>query len=114
MDKKQEIINAYLLGDRSFRQLAQQYKIGTTTIHRWVMNFQGRSYAMARESKTLTLPVMKRLKVKEDLSQEVAALQKELSQERLRTKLLTAMIDIAEEKLKIHIRKKYDTKPLKK
>jgi len=44
----------------------------------------------------------------------VEALQKELAKERLRNKLLTAIIDIAEEELKIPIRKKYGTKPLKK
>ena len=41
-------------------------------------------------------------------------LQQQLEQERLRNKLLTAIIDVAEEELKIPIRKKYGTKPLKK
>ena len=45
---------------------------------------------------------------------ETLELQKQLEQERLHNKLLTAMIDIAEEELKIPIRKKYGTKPLKK
>ena len=48
------------------------------------------------------------------LPTEVIELQKQLAQERLHNKLLTAMIDIAEKELKISIRKKYGTKPLKK
>ncbi|MEI9943060.1 MAG: hypothetical protein WDN26_02465 [Chitinophagaceae bacterium] len=57
---------------------------------------------------------MKKPKVKEVLSDEVAALKKELEKERLRNKLLTAMIDIAEEQLKIPIRKKSGTRQSKK
>ena len=45
---------------------------------------------------------------------EILELQKQLEQEQLHNKLLTAMIDIAEDELKIPIRKKYGTKPLKK
>ena len=50
----------------------------------------------------------------EILPPEIIELQKQLAQERLQNKLLTAMIDIAEQELKIPIRKKYGTKPLKK
>lgn len=114
MDKKQQIINEYLLGDLSYRQLAKSHNIGCTTIHRWVTGFQGRSYKIAREYKILTLPAMKQPKIKEVLSDEIVVLKKELAQERLRNKLLTAMIDIAEEQLKIPIRKKSGTKQSKK
>jgi transposase-like protein len=114
MDKKQQVINEYLLGDLSYRQLAESHNIGSSTIHRWVTGFQGRSYKIARDYKILTLPAMKQPKIKEVLPDEVAALKKELAQERLRSKLLTAMIDIAEDQFKIPIRKKSGTKPLKK
>jgi transposase-like protein len=114
MDKKQQVINEYLLGDLSYRQLAEVHNIGSSTIHRWVACFQGRSYKIAKDYKILTLPVMKQPKIKEVFPDEVAALKKELAQERLRSKLLTAMIDIAEEQFKIPIRKKSGTKPLKK
>ena len=40
MDKKQEIINEYLLGNSGYRQLAKKYN-GRKTLHRWVKNFQG-------------------------------------------------------------------------
>jgi UDP-glucose 6-dehydrogenase len=50
----------------------------------------------------------------ENLPKEVEALQKELAQSQLHVKLLTAIIEIAEDELKIPIRKKFGTKPLKK
>jgi transposase-like protein len=115
MDKKQQIINDYLVGGRSFRQLAREHGIGSTTIHRWVMDFQGRSVKIPRDYKIITLPVMKRAKKEpRDVPDDIAALRRELEQERLRNKLLTTMIEIAEEKFKIPIRKKYGTKPSKK
>ena len=114
MDKKQQIINEYLLGNLSYRELAKVYNVGCTTIHRWVTDFQSRSYKVAIGYKKVTLPAMKQSKVKVVVSDEVAALKKELEQERLRNKLLTAMIDIAEEQLKIPIRKKSGTRQSKK
>ena len=57
---------------------------------------------------------MKQEASEDNLPKEVQALQKELAKERLRNKLLSAIIDVAEEELKVPIRKKYGTKPLKK
>jgi len=50
------------------------------------------------------------LKQTEELPKEIVALQKQLAQEKLHNKVLTAMIEIAETELKIPIRKKYGTK----
>jgi DNA-directed RNA polymerase subunit K/omega len=51
---------------------------------------------------------------REVLPTEIIELQKQLARERLHNKLLIAMIEIAEQELKIPIRKKYGTKQLKK
>lgn len=114
MDKKQEIINEYLLGKVGYRVLSKKYEVSRSAINRWVMEFQGRPRSKSRVLKSVHLPLMKQQDSQENLPKEVAALQKELAQERLRNKLLTAIIDIAEAELKIPIRKKYGTKPLKK
>lgn len=114
MDNKQEIINEYLLGKVGYRVLEKKYGVCRSAINRWVMDFQGRPRSKSRELKTVHLPLMKRQDTSEGLPKEVAALQKELAQERLRNKLLTAIIDVAEEELKVSIRKKYGTKLLKK
>lgn len=114
MNTKQQIIDEYLRGGYSFRQFAKISNISSSTLHRWIMDFQGRSVKVPRDYKMVTLPLMKNPKSKEDLSVEMEALKKELAQERLRNKLLTAMIDIAEEQLKIPIRKKSGAKRSKK
>jgi transposase-like protein len=114
MDKKQEVINEYLLGKAGYRILSAKYGISRSAINRWVMDFQGRGRSKSRELKTVSLPLMKQEDTRENLPLELATLQKELAAERLRNKLLTAIIDVAEEELKIPIRKKYGTKPLKK
>ena len=114
MDKRQEIINEYLLGRGCYRSLSLKYGISRSTINRWVMDFQGRERSASRVLKQVNLPFMKPGNSKDNLPQEVAALQKALAEERLRNKLLSAMIDVAEQELKIPIRKKYGTKPLKK
>ena len=114
MDKKPEIINEYLLGKVGYRVLSKKYGVSRSAINRWVMDFQGRERSKSRELKSVHLPLMKQQPTGEKLPTDVAALQKELAQERLRNKLLTAIIEVAEEELKIPIRKKYGTKPLKK
>jgi transposase-like protein len=114
MDKKQEIINEYLLGKVGYRILSKKYGVSRSAINRWVMEFQGRPRSKSRELKSVHLPLMKQQDTRENLPKEVAELQKQLAQERLRNKLLTAIIEVAEQELKIPIRKKYGTKPLKK
>jgi transposase-like protein len=115
MDKKQSIINQYLLGGKTYRELAGEHGVSRTTINHWVMEFEGRGPAQKTSGKDfLPLAAMQADENKEKLPKEVLELQRLLAQERLRNKLLTAMMDIAEEELKIPIRKKYGPRPLKK
>ena len=114
MDKKQEIIAEYLTGKVGYRVLAEKHKVSRSAIHQWVSDFQGKPRSDSKAYKGVDLPLMKQEDTKQNLPTEVLALQKELAQERLRNKLLTAIIEVAEEELKIPIRKKYGTKPSKK
>lgn len=113
MNTKQEIINEYLLGHYSYRKLAAKHGIGCTTLHRWIQGFQGLSPAKGIEENSFISPVMAPNE-KIEPPEKILELERQLAQEKLRNKLLTAMIDIAEQKLKIPIRKKYGTKQLKK
>lgn len=51
MDKKQAIINEYLLGKTSYRYLSKKYGVGRSAINRWVMDFQGRERSKSRQLK---------------------------------------------------------------
>ena len=113
MDKKESIINEYLIGGTSFRILEKKHGISRSTINRWVLGYQGFICIRKSPKESISLLEMKK-EPAVVLPTEVIELQKQLAQERLHNKLLTAMIDIAEKELKIPIRKKYGTKPLKK
>jgi len=114
MTIKAKIIEEYLAGGTSQRKLASKYGFGSTSIHRWVMEYERTVGSKAAILKELTLPVMESQDNPENVPADLAKLRKELEEERLRNKLLTAMIEVAEDELKIPIRKKYGTKPLRK
>ncbi len=113
MDNKEQIINEYLIGGISFRVLAKKYGISRSTINRWVLEHQGFICMRKSSKESITFLEMNK-NPREVLPTEIIELQKQLEQERLHNKLLTAMIEIAEQELKIPIRKKYGTKQLKK
>jgi transposase-like protein len=120
MDKKankQAIVDEYLLGCFTYRELEKKHNVSRQAINEWVLDYQGtpRFKTIRREQAKLQVMKGKNEDVKQPpLPIEILELQKQLEQERLHNKLLTAMIDIAEQELKIPIRKKYGTKPLKK
>ena len=114
MTIKEKITEEYLAGKMSMREIADKYGFGKTSIHRWVMEYERTSGSKVGMLKELTSPSMNLKDEKQGLPDDISLLKKELEDERLRNKLLTAMIEVAEEELKIPIRKKYGTKPLKK
>lgn len=120
MDKKvnkQAIVDEYLLGCFTYRELEKKHGVSRQAINEWVLDYQGIPRIKTIRREQAKLQVMKGKKQEEKMAPlpiEILELQKQLEQERLHNKLLTAMIDIAEDELKIPIRKKYGTKPLKK
>ena len=115
-EKKQAIINEYLLGCFTYRELEAKHGVSRQTINEWVLDYQGipRSKTIRRQKAKLQLLKGKKQKEKlPPLPTEVLELQKQLEQEQLHNKLLSAMMDIAEQELKIPIRKKYGTRQLK-
>jgi transposase len=101
--EKEAIIAEYLSGTTTYRKLGSKYGIDFRILHSWVMKYQGKQPKVARKSTTergdqTALPT------------DVKQLQAELRKARLHNKLLNAIIDIAEDQLKIDIRKKSGTK----
>lgn len=105
VQEQESIIAEYLLGDTTYRKLGAKYGVDFRVIHHWVTRFQGKPVKKAKP----------KIKLNDDLPQEelptdVKQLQEELRKAKLHNKLLNAMIDIAEDQLKIDIRKKSGTK----
>jgi transposase len=102
-NRKEEVVEAYLRGGKTFREMEREFGVSTSTIHRWVKEYGPEAKAKAKERGAL--------RVKDgEVSGEVRRLQKELEEARLYNKLLNAMIDIAEEQFEIPIRKKSGAK----
>lgn len=116
MDLKDQIILEYLEQGCGYRKLQQKYGISRTTICKWVQIYQG-VHGLSRTQKQqnhylrdMDDPQKKRLPkaapTSQDLEKKIAALEKQLQWEKLRADALDTMINIAEDKLKISIRKK--------
>ena len=116
MDLKEQIIQEYLQQGCGYRKLQDKYGISRTTICKWVQVYQG-IHGLQRTQKQqnhylrdMDDPQKKRLPKKqittEDLQKKIAALEKQLQWEKLRADALDILINVAEEKLNIAIRKK--------
>lgn len=105
IQEQEAIIAEYLLGNTTYRKLGANYGVDFRAIHHWVTRFQGKPVRKVKPKIKLNddLP-------KEELPTDVKQLQEELRKAKLHNKLLNAIIDIAEEQLKIDIRKKSGTK----
>lgn len=103
---KESIIADKLTSKISYRALGAKYNLKFQTIHQWVQDYQGK--VRNRKSE-------KKVKPESSISQEqlpvdVKKLQEELRKARLLNEVLNEVINIAEEELKIPIRKKFGAK----
>lgn len=105
IQEKEAIVAEYLLGRTSYRKLADKHDVDFRAVHRWVINFQNKAVKKQKNTRT-----QQRIEQAEQLPTEVKQLQEELRKARLHNELLNAMIDIAEDQLKIDIRKKSGTR----
>ena len=111
MDIKEQIIQEYLTQGCGFRKLAAKYGISRTTICKWVAIHQGihnlpptqkqSTYSTSSMNSSKKKLTSVQLQSNEALQQKIAALEKQLEWEKLRTEALNTMIDIAEKDLNI-------------
>jgi len=116
MDIKEQIIREYLTQGEGFRKLALKYGISRTTICKWVLIYQGihnlpptekqSTYSASSMNSSKKKLTSEQLQSTEALQQKIAALEKQLEWEKLRSEALDTMINIAEKDLNISIRKK--------
>lgn len=102
---KEEAVAAYLEGVWSYRGLAYRYGVNKSTVQRWVKEV------------TETIGMQKRVEEEKPISvrhaeavAENKRLKEELRRAELHNKLLNSMIDIAEDRLGVDIRKKPGSK----
>lgn len=116
MDLQQQVVQEYLETGAGYRTLAKKYGISRTTINKWVLIHQGihnipptqKQQQYFSSSMNSNLPKKEQYQSEQlnELEQKIALLEKQLEWEKMRGFALDKMIDIAEEKLNISIRKK--------
>jgi transposase-like protein len=103
---QEAIVAEYLTGELSFRKLGEKHGVDFRVIHYWVSRFQGKNVTKKKSKEKKH----SEQNPQDNLPTDVKQLQEELRKAKLHNKLLNAMIDIAEDQLKIDIRKKSGTK----
>ena len=102
-----EAVAEYIAGGTTYRELGRQYAVGATTVRLWVMEHKS-GKGPDQEAIDRVAGV---LETREgSMPEDVGRLKRELREARLHAKLLEAMIDIAEERMGIVIRKKSGAK----
>src|SRR5438270_563328 len=92
---KKEVVEEYLAGGISLRELSRRYGINYRTIHRWVKAYQSGEEIGSRRPQAMV-----------EMPKDVRRLQRELYEARLEAKLYKTMVEVAEKDLGIPIRKK--------
>jgi transposase-like protein len=124
MDIKSQVIQEYLETGAGYRKLAAKYGVSRTTINKWVMIHQGiHNISPTQKQQQYYLSAMNSSKEKNisieqhelsAMQQKIELLEKLLQWEKLRADALDIMINVAEKKLDITIRKKSGSQQSKK
>jgi transposase-like protein len=97
---KKAIVEEYVRGGVSLRELSKEHGIKYQTLHRWVKEHEsgvGSADKRGRE-------------VIDEMPRDVRKLQRELYEARLKAKLFETMVEVAEKELGIRIRKNFGAK----
>ena len=116
MDIKTQVIQEYLAGGTSYRQLSAKYGMSRDVINKWVLVHQGihnlpptekqQKYSISSMNSSKKKLGAEQLQSTDVLQQKIAVLEKQLQWEKLRAEALDTMITVAEKQLNISIRKK--------
>ena len=104
--EKESIITEKLTSRISYRDLAKKHNLCFQTLHQWVNAYQGKM----RNRKKIKDSVPPSPPTNEALVDELASLKEELRKSKLLNEVLTEVINVAEEKFQIPIRKKFGAK----
>jgi transposase-like protein len=103
---KESIIAEKLTTKISYRALGAKYNLKFQTLHQWVQEYQGKMRNRKSEKKIKPASVESLVQLPTDIKK----LQEELRKARLLNEILNEVINVAEEELKIPIRKKFGAK----
>lgn len=105
--EKESIITEKLSSRISYRDLAKKHNLCFQTLHQWVNAYQGK---MRNRKKIVKDSVPPLPPTNDALVGEISRLKEELRKSQLLNEVLTEVINVAEEKFQIPIRKKFGAK----
>ena len=101
-----QLINEYLASGESKEAFQSKRRLGHSFLSKWMLTF-----GISEQTKVKPMPQTKTNNYYEQqLQEEINRLKKELEYEKLRSKAFETMIEIAEEELRVDIRKKSGAK----
>jgi transposase-like protein len=104
--RKEELVAEYVTGELSYREMEERYGVSSSTLQRWVKASAGEEIEQVGAAETGGRSDAGAADLAGGMGSEVKRLRQELREAELHNKLLNAMIDIAEERFEIPIRKK--------
>ena len=116
------VAKSYYTSDKSLAKIGKEFNVNSSTVHQWALRhkdeFSGevsiRQEISTFKSITNVEPAMNKPKLSpEQMEQRILELEAQLKQEQMRSTVLDRMIDLAEQDLKISIRKKSGAKQSK-
>lgn len=107
---RKKVLDVYYGGEESVAQISERFDVNIETVRSWVFRANSERDKMSKLDETNNLTMKKGKTSSGDLEKRIQALEKELEDERMRSICLDKMIDIAEQELKIDIRKKSGAK----
>lgn len=110
-EEKLKIIHEYYSTEISHKELLIKYGIGSfATLYKWIRKFDITKPNEKNPKQLIMSEDQNNSKQKLELESKIKKLESQLAYEQLRSEALNTMIDIAEDKFKISIRKKSGTK----
>lgn len=107
---RKKVLDVYYGGEESVAQISERFDVNIETVRSWVFRANSERDKMSKLDETNNLTMKKGKTSSDHLEKRIQALEKELEDERMRSICLDKMIDIAEQELKIDIRKKSGAK----
>ena len=95
-EKRDEIVVAYLSGDKSAEELANYYKMNVYTIRTWIKRYRHSLNVVSLQADTKPVEDMARKKKESEKSPEVALLEARICELELQNLALNTLIDVAE------------------
>lgn len=106
-----QVVSAYLTTDEGYLRIARRFNVSKTQVKSWVLKFSSDLGPQTTSAEPMTQQEQQGL---EALKRQKKELEKQLQQANMQIIGLQTLIDVAEETLKIDIRKKSGSRQSKK